>query len=136
MRLEPVVKFSATMRPVQIGATPIGTRLNLELDGRSEEGGRIAGRFTGVDYATLRSDGNLELNVQATLTSEGGERAAISGIGLAVPTPGGGMAGRLALRFATAAPGLAWMNSVLGIAVTRADMQTGSLEMTVHTLED
>lgn len=88
-----------------------------------------------MDYLTIRSDGVMELNVQATLTTDGGEKVSVSGQGLAVPAPEGGMAGRLALRFGTAAGALSWLNRVVGFATT-ADMQTGHLEMTVATLEE
>lgn len=136
VRLEPLVQLTMTMNRRPIGPTPTGMRLNLELDGRSEPGvGRVQGRVTGTDYLTIRPDGLLELNVQATLASDDGELVAVSGTGLGLHGADGAVSGRLALRFAAAGPGLAWMNSVLGVAVTRADMRTGRLEMTVQTLE-
>jgi hypothetical protein len=136
MRLEPLVQLSLTMRRVPIGPTPTGMRVNLELEGGSEPGGRVQGRVRGTDYLTIRQDGLLELNVQATLTSDDGELVAINGTGVGVHTADGSVSGRLALRFGTAGPGLSWMNTILGIAATRANMETGSLDMVVHTLED
>jgi hypothetical protein len=124
------------MRPVDIGTTPVGHRMNLELEGDTDPDSRLQGHLTGVDYLTVRSDGVLDLNVHATLRRPEGGVVALRGSGLATRTPDGAARGQLALRFETAAEDLAFLNQTLGIAVTTADMTRGTLHISGFSLVD
>lgn len=136
MHLEPLISVpTASMRPLDIGSTPAGHRMNLQIEGDVAPGGRVDGHISGIDYLCVRPDGVIELNIRATLTSEMGEIVAVRGSGLAVLSAEGPAQGRIALTYQTASQDLAWLNRTLGVAVTQADMAEGTLQMSVHTVE-
>jgi hypothetical protein len=135
MHLEPLLSVQLRMRPHDIGNTPTGRRLNLAIEGEADPSGRVRGHLEGVDYATVRGDGVIALNVQATLTGPDGV-VAIRGTGLAAPGSDGWLSGRLALELQTAAESLGWLNRTVAVAATRANHATGELNLTAFTLED
>jgi len=135
LHLAPLIAFDARMRTTQVGATPAGHRLNMELEGESRPDGRVAGRIEGLDWLTLRPDGVAELDVRATLTTPEDEVVAVRATGLAELGADGVAAGRLTLRFQTGSEALGWLNRVVGVAATRADMNAGTLELTAYSLE-
>ncbi len=75
MRLDPLFELSATFRtPVDVGATPIGGRIIADLTGGTFEGPKMKGtvRASGADWAVMRSDGNLRLDVRMVLETDDG----------------------------------------------------------------
>jgi hypothetical protein len=69
MHLEPLVSFDATMKTVDIGPTPSGHRMNMELTGQTRTGSRVEGAISGIDLLRLRSDGAADLDVLVMLTT-------------------------------------------------------------------
>jgi hypothetical protein len=127
MRLEPLVIFDAEMRTTDIGPTPAGHRMNMELNGRTRAGSRIEGEISGVDFLRLRSDGAAELEVHVTLTTPATQVVAVRASGLATLDSDGRASGYLAVRFETGDDELGWLNQAVGVASTTADMSTGTL---------
>jgi hypothetical protein len=62
---------------------PQGLRIDIAFEGRAT--GRLAGRVKGVDYAWIRADGRINLDIRAVIETENGSRIALSADGVAVP---------------------------------------------------
>src|SRR5881397_66993 len=60
--------------PQVIGATPMGTRQVFIVKGGTVEGPRIKGKLLpgGGDWALVRSDGAVQLDVRATIQTDDG----------------------------------------------------------------
>ena len=135
--------------PQVIGATPMGTWQIFIVKGGTVEGPRIKGKLLpgGVDWALVRTDGAVQLDVRATLQTEDG--ALIYGTygGLIVAEPA--IFGRL-LRaedvpldeyyfyinpmFQTGAPQYSWLNRL--VAVGRGKAVPGGVEYRVWAIEN
>lgn len=129
MRLEPLISFDAEMRTTDIGPTPAGHRMNMELSGKTRAGSRVGGEISGVDFLRLRSDGAAELDVYVTLISPAKQVVAVRASGLATIDSDGRASGFLAVRFETGDDELNWLNRAVGVASTSADMSKGSLSV-------
>lgn len=136
MRLEPLITFDAEMRTIDIGPTPNGHRMNMELEGKTRAGSRVEGDISGVDFLRLRSDGAVELDVYVTLTSAANRPVAVRASGLASLDASGRASGHLAVRFETGDDELSWLNRAVGVASTTADMSKGSLTVEGFVLQD
>lgn len=64
----------ALTAPITIGATPSGQRAIFPVGGGTLKGERINGRFVppGGDWALVRSDGSIALDVRATVETDDG----------------------------------------------------------------
>ena len=91
--LEEFCTINAGLRPRMLGRTPSGVRLDFAFEGSAEgphwEGSRPV---SGVDYATVRSDGNLNLDIRGVIgegrrdrfvSGDGGERHEVQDRGYA-----------------------------------------------------
>jgi hypothetical protein len=129
MRLEPLITFDAEMRTTDIGPTPTGHRMNMELQGETRADSRVGGEISGVDFLRLRSDGVAELDVFVTLETSAKEFVAVRASGLATLDDDGLASGFLAVRFEAGEGDLSWLNRAVGVASTTADMSKGSLSV-------
>ena len=89
---------------------PQGLRIDIAFEGRGT--GRLAGRVRGVDYARMRADGRIDLDIRAVIETENGSRIALSADGVAVPRaaePIGDLSENVTLG--TAAEDYAWVNA-------------------------
>ncbi len=136
MRLEPLYSFTAVLRPHPIGATPDGTRMDVEFEGDLDPGGRVAGHLKGVDYLTVGQDGVAHPHIHGVVTSPEGEVVAINAKGLGVPASDGALTTRFAVTHQTASSKLAWLNGILAFAGGKADLTKGELRMSAYTLEE
>ena len=149
-RLEHLYDMHADLEaPQVIGATPMGTRQIFIVKGGTVEGPRIKGKLLpgGGDWALVRTDGAVQLDVRATLQTDDG--ALIYGTygGLIVAEPA--IFGRL-LRaedvpqdeyyfyinpmFQTGAPQYSWLNRL--VAVGRGKAVPGGVEYRVWAIEN
>ncbi len=74
-RLEHIYDMHADLEPPQaVGQTPSGNRQVFVVKGGTVEGPRIKGEILpgGGDWATLRPDGAVQLDVRATLKTDDG----------------------------------------------------------------
>ncbi len=136
MRLEPLYSLTAVVRPQVIGATPDGTRMDVEFEGDLDPGGRVTGHLKGVDYLTVCRDGVAHPHIHGVVTSPEGDVVAFNATGLGVRASDGTLTGRFAFTFQTASSKLAWLNGIVAFAEGKADLNKGELRMSAYTLEE
>jgi hypothetical protein len=86
-----------------------GVRIDIAFEGRAV--GRLAGRVRGVDYARMRADGRIDLDIRATIETEDGHRIALAADGVATPRAGEPIADLFEnVILSTAAESYAWVN--------------------------
>lgn len=116
--LEEFCRITATLDMNVIGRTPAGLRLDFAFRGTATgpfwEGERVV---EGVDCATVRSDGHMDLDIRATI-GQGKQQVAYraSGVSLAGEERGTAHPQEL-LTFQTADEDLAWLNERIGVAL-------------------
>jgi hypothetical protein len=89
---------------------PQGVRIDIAFEGRAT--GRLAGRVRGVDYARVRPDGRIDLDIRAVIETEDGCRIALSADGVAVPRAAEPVADLCEnVSLSTAAADYAWVNT-------------------------
>jgi len=144
-KLEHLFDMHAGLEPPQlIGAAPAGTRQIFIVKGGDVDGPRLRGELLpgGGDWATMRPDGAVQLDVRATLKTDDGALiyAYYSGIiGDAMKTAGRVFSGEeVPLRdyyfysnplFQTGAEKYEWLNRV--VAIGRGKVAAGAVEYRV-----
>lgn len=149
-KLEHIVTYKAQLvvPPEVIGPVPEGLRVNAHVAGGEAFGPIIKGKIrpVGADWATLRTDGILILDVRATIETDDGA--------LILVTYGGmgdfGESGyqdfldqklpatvplRTNPRFWTAHPKYAWLNRTFCIGVGAVDSATFSVTYDVYAVK-
>ncbi|TSA14292.1 MAG: DUF3237 domain-containing protein [Betaproteobacteria bacterium] len=124
--------------PLDLGQTPGGRRRIVKILGGAFSGARMSGRVLpgGADWQIVRSDGILEVEARYTLETDDGALISITNRGLrhgpaeVMRRLGAGEAVdpaeyyfRTTPVFETGAPGYAWLNGIIAVAVgeRRAD---------------
>ncbi len=135
--------------PQVIGAAPAGHRQIFIVKGGTLEGPRIKGTVLpgGGDWALMRTDGAVQLDVRATMKTDDGALIYAAYTGLIILSPDvlarimGGEDVPLAdyyfytnPMFQTAAESYAWLNQT--IAIGRGKVVPGSVEYRVWTVSD
>ena len=114
---------------------PEGARFDIAFEG-TLAGDKIKGTIAGVDHLTVRADGRFQLDMQALITTDNGEKIAVHEDGLLVapdPDDESRIAQlRLNLEFTTIAPKYTWINHVQGWGRDTVDWNTGQVEMQVY----
>ncbi len=135
--------------PQVIGAAPAGQRQIFIVKGGTFEGPRIKGTALpgGGDWALMRTDGAVQLDVRATLETDDGALIYTTYSGLIVLSPD--VLGRIMggedvplpeyyfytnPMFQTAAESYAWLNQT--IAIGRGKVVAGAVEYRVLTVSD
>lgn len=130
--LEEFCKIKATMTPKMLGHMPSGTRIDFPFEGTATsehwEGERPV---TGVDYATVRSDGNMALDIVATI-GEKRNTIAYRGSGVSVVKSKTEAVPQELLTFETGNEDLAWLNTVVGIGL--GEGEAGDLGLTIYVV--
>jgi hypothetical protein len=94
----------------QVQIPPQGARVDVSFEGRAR--GRLAGSVRGVDYARMRADGRVDLDVRATMETEAGHRIALSADGVAMPRAAEPVADLVEnVTLSTAIGEYAWVNT-------------------------
>ena len=89
---------------------PQRVRFDVAFDGRSS--GRLSGRVRGANYIWVRADWRIDLDIRATIETDGGHRIALSGDGVATLRSGESVADLIEnLRLITAIEDYAWVNT-------------------------
>lgn len=115
--LEPFCTFEGQLGMKVIGKTPAGMRIDFPFEGAATsphwEGERP---LRGVDYATVREDGNMALDIRAVI---GEKREAVSyrGSGVSIANPDKTADPRELITFETGNEGLAWLNNEIGVVL-------------------
>jgi hypothetical protein len=80
-----VTDFGVALDAILDGRQPIppqGARFDVGFDGRAT--GRLAGRVSGADYAYMRPDGQVQLNIRGVFETPDGARIAFEAGGVGV----------------------------------------------------
>lgn len=134
-KLELLYEMHVDLDPPQvIGQTPVGMRQIFYVTGGSFEGPRIRGEVLpgGGDWALIRPDGALQLDVRATVRTNDGALVYVSYYGLIVASqevwarffrgedvPVGDYTFYIAPMFQTGDPRYAWLNHTLALGKGR-----------------
>ena len=116
-KLEEFCTIRVTMSPRLLGQMPSGTRIDFPFQGTATsphwEGERPV---QGVDYVTVRSDGNMDLDIHATI-GEKRETVAYRGTGVSIVKSKTEAMPQELITFQTANEDLAWLNEVVGVGL-------------------
>ena len=144
-RLEHIFDMRADLEAPQVLAgAPLGTRQIFIVKGGAVEGPKLRGEILpgGGDWATVRSDGAVQLDVRGTMRTDDGALVYMTYSGLMIATPE--VFGRLFQGqdvplseyyfytnpvFQTGAEQYAWLNRVIGIG--RGKVVPGAVEYRV-----
>jgi hypothetical protein len=115
----------------QIKIPPQGIRIDVAFAGRGS--GRLAGRVTGVDYARMRADGRIDLDVRATIETDDGQRVALAADGVALPRAAEPVADLFEnVILSTAADGYEWVNTRQVWGVGTVDFAAGRIHIDAY----
>lgn len=141
--------YTATLQapPEVIGPVPEGIRSTFYITGGVLLGPRLKGKMlgTGADWALIRRDGLLELDVRGTLQTEDGALIYVryTGLGdLGVQGYAQFLAGELPQRlrltttpvFRTAHPDYQWLHRAVCVGVGEADLKQFTVSYDVYAL--
>ena len=77
LKVTGMVEYGASLGAILSGGNPPppgGLRVDVAFEGPVT--GRLSGRVVGVDYLTVRGDGRVDLDIQADITTDDGEKIA------------------------------------------------------------
>ena len=115
-----------------IGKTPAGMRIDFPFEGTATskhwEGKRPV---RGVDYLTARSDGNMVLDVHATI-GEKRETVSYTATGVSIANPDQSADPKELIVFQTGNEDLAWLNNEVGVGFGHGE--GGKITLTIHLL--
>lgn len=121
--------------PITIGATPSGQRAIFPIGGGTLKGERISGRFVppGGDWALVRGDGSIALDVRAAVETDDGALVyitytgrlvadpallpAVLDIGSAAPVDPSRYYFRTLVVFETGSLAYAWLNGICAVGI-------------------
>jgi hypothetical protein len=128
--LEPFCTIQAEMGRRIVGDAPSGMRIDFPFQGTATsehwEGERPV---DGVDYVSLRSDGNMDLDIHATI-GEKRETVGYRGSGVSIVSPDGSAEPRELITLQTGNEDLAWLNNEIGVALGKGE--AGKLTVEVY----
>lgn len=115
--LEPFCEITASMTPRMLGNMPLGTRIDFPFEGvaTSEhwEGER---KVHGVDYVTVRADGNMDLQIRGTIGSKR-DTVAYQATGVSLGISKTEARPQELITFQTGSEELSWLNDVIGVGL-------------------
>ena len=114
--LEQLCTVLADLGMEVLGAGPGGMRIDFPFEGTATgphwEGDR---RVRGVDYVTVRSDGNMILDIRGVI-GEKKEAVSYRGMGVSIANPDRSADPKELITFSTANEDLAWLNDEVAVA--------------------
>jgi len=112
----------------EVPIPPQGARLDVAFAGRAV--GRLAGMVRGVDFVRVRADGRIDLDIRATIETEGGHRIALSADGVAMPREAEPVADLLEnITLSTAIEEYGWVNARQVWGVGTVDFAAGKIHI-------
>lgn len=132
--LEKFCTIEADLDMKIIGDTPAGMRIDFPFNGSATSDHWDGQRpVTGVDYVTVRSDGNMVLDIHGVI---GEKREAVSykAIGVSIANPDRSANPRELLVFETGNEDFGWLNNEIGIAL--GQVEAGKLTLDVYIVKD
>ncbi len=131
--LEEFCTITAGLRPRMLGKTPAGVRIDFAFEGTAVgphwEGARPV---SGMDYATVRADGNLDLDIRGVI-GEGRQTVSYRALGVSVMKSKTEAMPQELLTFQTSDKDLSWLNTTVGVAVGQGEGL--NLTLTVYVVK-
>ncbi len=119
--LEPFCEITATMTPRMLGSMPLGTRIDFPFEGvATSEHWDGEREVRGVDYVTLRPDGNMDLQIRGTIGSKR-DTVAYQATGVSLGISKTEARPQELITFQTGSEELAWLNDVIGVGLGRGE---------------
>lgn len=130
--LDEFCAITATLMPRMLGNMPQGTRIDFSFEGVAVSSHWVGERpVKGVDYVTIRGDGNMDLEIRATI-GEKRETVAYRGTGVSiVKSPTEALPQEL-LTFSTGNSDLAWLNTAVGVGLGGGE--SGRINLTIYVV--
>jgi len=126
-----VTDYGLSLDAILSGEAPVppqGVRLDVAFAGRAT--GRLSGRVEGVDYARMRADGRIDLDIRAGLVTDDGHRIALSADGVGVPRAEEPVADLFEnVTLLTAAADYQWVNTRQVWGVGTVDFAAGRIHI-------
>lgn len=117
-----------------VGDTPAGMRIDFPFSGLATsqhwEGERVV---HGVDYVTVRSDGNMNLEIRGVI-GEKRDSVGYKAIGVSIANPDRSANPRELIVFETGNEQLAWLNNEIGVALGSGG--AGKLNLDIYLVRD
>lgn len=127
--LEKFCEISGDLDMKIIGDTPAGMRIDFPFKGVATsphwEGERPV---AGIDYVTVRSDGNMDLDVHGVI-GEKRESVSYRATGVSIANPDRSANPRELLIFETGNQDLSWLNNEIGVALGKGESGTLTLDI-------
>ena len=115
--LEPFCEINATMSPRMLGTMPLGTRVDFPFEGVATSDHWDGQRpVSGVDYVTIRPDGNMDLEIRGTI-GEKRDTVSYRATGVSLGISKTEAQPQELIVFQTGNEDLAWLNSVIGVGL-------------------
>jgi hypothetical protein len=148
-RMEHLFSYAATLQapPEVIGPVPEGIRANFHITGGVATGPKVRGklRAVGADFATLRRDGMIVIDVQAVLETDDGALIALDYAGLGEMGDDGydkflrgELPKRVPLRttprLRSAHPAYQWLHRLQFVGVGEANLETFTVAYDVYAV--
>jgi hypothetical protein len=136
LQLTAITEYGVSLNDVlsgQIELPPQGARFDLAFQGELR-GERLTGTIKGVDFGLVRADGRFDLNIQAEITTDDGEKIAFSADGIfTAPDAQTGIGQvRENVRLTTASSKYAWVNPLQIWATGGSNISTGQLQIRAY----
>ena len=128
--MEEFCKIEADLGMNIVGMTPDGMRIDFPFKGMATsehwEGERPV---RGVDYTTVRSDGNMALDVHGTI-GEKRDTISYTATGVSIANPDQSADPKELIVFQTGNEDFAWLNNEVGVAFGHGE--GGKISLTIH----
>lgn len=129
--LEEFCTIEATMSPRMIGHVPAGTRIDFPFEGAARSPHWDGERpVAGIDYVTVRSDGNMDLDIHGTIGTKR-ETVSYTATGVSIAHEDNTASPQELITFQTGNDDLAWLNDVVGVGLGHGG---GELELTIYVV--
>ena len=128
--LEEFCTITGSMQPDVIGNTPAGMRINFPFRGTAT-GPHWEGELpvVGTDYVTVRSDGNMDLDIHGVI-GEGREKIGYQAGGVSIAIDPTTAEPQELITFETQREDLAFLNTSIGVGLGRG--KDGQLDLTIY----
>ena len=131
--LEHFCTIKASMRPRMLGRMPSGTRIDFPFEGTATsphwEGERPV---QGVDYVTVRGDGNMNLDIRASIGAKR-ETVAYHATGVSVVVSETEAHPQELITFETGNEDLQWLNTAVGVGLGGGE--AGDLSIDIYIVK-
>lgn len=128
--LEKFCSVEATLGMNVIGRTPAGMRIDFPFEGvATSEHWEGEWPVKGMDYVTVRDDGNMILDVRATI-GEKREQVSYTATGVSIANEDQSADPKELIVFATGNEDLAWLNNEVGVAFGHGE--GGKISLVIH----